>query len=101
VTDLVVVPAARTVVREAERLRVLEVGTQGPPGPAGAGGRIHVHTQSVPASEWVVNHNLGIVPSVEVYVGGAQVLAEVVHVSADQARIYFAVATSGTALVQA
>ena len=71
-------------------------GPQGPAGPAGAGG--FDHTQATPASEWVVNHNLGFRPSVEILnAGGSEVEAEVLHMSVNQVRLYFTMALAGSA----
>lgn len=53
-------------------------------------------TQSTPSDEWIVNHNFGIYPSVEVFTsGGAKVLADYLNVSANQLRVYFAVPSTG------
>lgn len=45
--------------------------TQGPPGPTGPQGNSggsYTHHQDVPASRWVMNHNLGYIPGgVKVY----------------------------------
>lgn len=58
----------------------------------------YVHSQAVPASEWIVNHNLGRYPSVAVYNSGlVQVLAIVSHVSENQTRITVNPPLSGTA----
>lgn len=76
-------------------VNVLFVGTQGPPGSSGAG---FVHTQSATATEWIVNHNLGFNPAVEVInTGGVPGVADVLHMSINQVRIYFAVPTAGQA----
>lgn len=74
---------------------VVLIGTQGPPGASGAG---FVHTQSSAATEWVVNHNLGFEPAVEVIdTGGLAGIGDIVHFSVNQLRIYFAAATAGKA----
>lgn len=68
----------------------------GPPGPAG--GTAYEHLQPSPAAEWVVNHNLGLRPSVTVLSpGGVEVEAHVIHQSSQQLRIYFASPQSGSA----
>ena len=67
----------------------------GPPGQAGAA---YNHPQPSPAAELIVNHNLGVRPSVTVLSpGGVEVGASVIHQSANQLRIYFAEPQSGSA----
>lgn len=64
---------------------------------AGGGGVEHV--QSAPSSAWVFNHNLGRRPIVGVFsMGGSEVLAEVLHVSINQAQIIFDSPISGYAI---
>jgi hypothetical protein len=73
----------------------LELGLRGPPG-FGAG---HEHLQSSASAEWVVNHNLGRPPIVEVQtLGGVTVEAQVVHVSDNQFRVYFNQPQTGKAI---
>lgn len=74
-------------------------GPQGPPGPAADGTLSYTHTQSPAATEWIVNHNFGYRPSVRALtVGGAEMLAEVLHSSANQARLYFDSPVAGQAI---
>lgn len=74
------------------------VGPAGPQGPPGASGAGFVFTQASPATEWVINHNLGFRPSVEIIdTGGNEVDAQVLHISVNQARVYFNTATAGEA----
>lgn len=83
------------VTEQGRQVRIVTVGTQGPPGASGAG---FVFTQASPATEWVINHNLGFRPSVEIIdTGGNEVDAQVLHVSVNQARVYFNTATAGEA----
>lgn len=61
-------------------------------------GTAYVFTQSAPASTWTINHNLGYVPSVEVFDSGSQeVDAAVSHPNANQTVIVFSVPISGFA----
>lgn len=87
----------------AEFTLVLETG-QGPAGPAGApgsGAAAYRHVQASAASPWVINHNLGIEPQVEVMSpGSVRVNAEVVHVSVNQVQVFFAVPYAGFALLR-
>ena len=57
----------------------------------------YVHVQSSPVDEWVVNHNLGYRPVIEVLSpGGIVVMADVVHTSVNQVRINFTSPQTGT-----
>ncbi|MCE7868903.1 hypothetical protein DYH09_00850 [bacterium CPR1] len=83
------------VVLPATAATIVEVGKQGPAGTSGAG---YIHTQAVAASTWIINHNLGYKPAVAVVtVGGAELLAEVLHTSINQTVIYLASAYAGSA----
>ena len=71
---------------------------QGPPGPPGPSGQGYTHTQASAADEWIVNHNLGFLPTVSVIDAGSNVVvAEVQHPSTTQARVRFALPVSGQA----
>lgn len=62
------------------------------------GGAAYVFTQSSPASTWTINHNLGFVPSVEVFDSGSQeVEADVSHPTLNQTVIVFSVPLAGFA----
>jgi hypothetical protein len=70
----------------------------GPAGPPGNGEVQYTHTQAVASATWTVNHNLGYRPAVSVLsVGGALMLAEVIHISANQAQVFFDSPTAGQA----
>jgi hypothetical protein len=61
-------------------------------------GTAYVFTQSTAASTWTINHNLGHVPSVEVFDAGSQEIeADVSHPSANLTTIMFTVPTAGFA----
>jgi hypothetical protein len=61
----------------------------------------YVHTQTVAAVTWAVTHNLGgQVDSVNIYVGGQKVYADVSIVDNNSLTITFASAQSGTAIVE-
>lgn len=61
-------------------------------------GGAYVFTQAAAASTWTINHNLGHVPSVEVFDSGSQeVEADVTHPSVNQTIILFTVSISGFA----
>ena len=61
-------------------------------------GVAYTHTQSVPLAVWTVNHNLGTRPAVAIVdSGGNEVEADVVHMSANQLLIRFAIPFTGLA----
>jgi hypothetical protein len=61
-------------------------------------GAAYVFTQSTTASTWTINHNLGHVPSVEVFDSGSQEIeADVSHPSVNTTIILFTVPTTGFA----
>jgi hypothetical protein len=73
-------------------------GPQGPVGPAGGAGATYVYQQVSPSTSWVVNHNLGFKPSVELLDTGSQEIeGDVVHASVNQAIITMSPPTAGTA----
>lgn len=75
------------------------LGVGGPMGAStGGAAESYTHTQASPSDEWTINHNLGVRPLIAVFSpGGAEVQAEILHMSTNQARIYFASAYAGTA----
>ena len=85
-STVVTVPATSTVTAI----------TQGPQGPAG--GAAFVYTQTVPATTWTINHNLGYRPSVELIDSGSQEIdGEVAHPSVNQTVVTLNPATAGLA----
>jgi hypothetical protein len=71
---------------------------QGVPGPQGPAGTITDYTATFAsaASTWIVNHNLGREPAIQVLTpGGMEMEAAVVHVSVNQAQINFASPQTG------
>lgn len=71
-------------------------GAQGPAGPAGAAA--YIHTQSVAATVWTINHNRGSRPSVTLFsVGGVEFEAEIVHATVNQCLVYLSTPTAGSA----
>lgn len=66
-------------------------------GAGGSGG--YLHTQTPPALQWNVNHNLGRKPVVSVLtVGGVEIDAAITHVSLNQFLVDFNVPTAGQAV---
>ena len=65
-------------------------------GPSVGGGYDFV--QASAASPWTIAHNLGHYPVVELLtVGGARMLADVVHLSVNTLQVFFAAPTAGRA----
>lgn len=77
------------------------LGPTGPAGPPGPGADIFQYTPPAAQSEWVLNHNFGRLPLVQVLSpGGVEVEAEVVHISTNQVRVYFNQPQQGTAIAR-
>ena len=61
-------------------------------------GTAFVYTQASSAENWTINHNLGYVPSVEIFDSGSQEIeADVAHLSINTTVIVFTVPTAGFA----
>lgn len=72
-------------------------GDQGDPGVAAG----YEHVQSGASLEWIINHNLGYNPIIEVLSpGGLSVLTEVQHLTLNQARVYFLTPQTGKAVAR-
>lgn len=84
-TTVVTVPVTNTVTAT----------TVGPQGPAGVG---YLHQQTSSSTTWVINHNLGFRPAIELFDSGSQEIdGDVAHPSVNQAIITLSPATTGTA----
>lgn len=94
----IVIPASSTDLPPAAAADPVTIAIIGPPG---ANGARYVHSQPSAALEWIVNHNLGMQPAAVSIksIGGAEVEADIIHVSTNQLRIFFAVPFAGTAVV--
>jgi hypothetical protein len=69
------------------QLEMAEVGLQGATGPPGVA---YMHTQSTPSELWIINHNLGFRPIIQVFDSyGFQVMPGVFHYSDNQLRLSF------------
>lgn len=76
-------------------------GLVGPSGPPGPGAEVFEYSPPTAQTEWVLNHNFGRLPVVQVLSpGGFEVEAEVAHVSTNQARVYFNQPQQGTAIAR-
>ncbi len=61
----------------------------------------YVHVQGASSSTWIINHNLGLEPNIEVYDNSAppnKLLAPVTHNSLNQSQISMGVSVSGKAI---
>lgn len=84
------------VLASTQVLDVALAGPQGPPGAAANSGFNYV--QTMPSTTWIINHNLGINPNIQIFdIGGAQIGGDILHISLNQARLSFAVAVAGSA----
>ena len=98
-------PTGRTVTVVATPEHTINVGTpglQGPAGPVGpAGGDVFVYDRNgVPASSWIIDHNLGRLVHVTVVLDtGEEITADVDQHDLNTCTITFAQPTSGKALV--
>ena len=74
---------------------------QGAPGIPGTPGSTGItFTQGSAATEWIINHNLGYRPSASIFTtGGVRVEAEILHISVNQLRVYFAAIMAGSVYV--
>lgn len=71
-------------------------GATGPPGPSGGSG--YIHEQLVPATTWIVAHNLARFPSVTVVdSGGTTVVGDVAYTDDDSLVVTFSAAFGGRA----
>lgn len=90
-----------------ELLEIAEQGPAGPPGPQGAqgtpgapglSGANYVHTQAVPAADWIIAHGLARYPSVTVVdSAGTTVIGNVEYISPNEVAIHFTAAFGGFA----
>ncbi len=86
------------------------IGPAGPPGPAGLPGQggetgqsgfvgNYIHTQQIPAEDWLINHNLGFRPGLAGLEDdtGEEIEAEFGHIDAFTSVIGFGAPTAGVA----
>lgn len=88
------------LVEEGGVVYVVREGFEGPQGPAGngEGAQAHIHTQSLAASVWTINHALGRGPAVTVFdSSGDECYGAIEHPTATQTNITFSAPFAGTA----
>lgn len=109
-TDLYVLPAPDVSLQINEEsvelildpgpevtLQIEMAGAQGPPGPAGASFQ-YVHNQAVPATIWVINHNLDGYPNVTtIDSAGDEHVGDVQYLSTNTIRVIFSAGQGGYA----
>lgn len=85
-----------TVVVETPLTAVVTIVEQGPQGPAGSGA--YIHTQSSQSTTWIINHNMGFRPSVELLDSGSQEIdGEISHPTINQTIVRLNPASTGIA----
>lgn len=78
-----------------------DAGPEGPAGPPGPAQMTYTHVQSSPSANWIINHNFGTNPIIEVLnPGGQAVVAEIVHTSLNQVHVYLNTPMTGTAIAR-
>lgn len=79
----------------------ITVGIQGPEGiqgPPGASGGVYLHEQASASDLWVMNHNLGHRPIIELFtIGGLGMDGSIVHINNNQAQVLFSSPIAGYA----
>ncbi len=95
--DIVIVEqdVSSTVSVTDDVVNIITVGAeQGPPGTTES----YLHYQTSESAIWVINHNFGYTPIIQVTDLLGQIIeVEVVHISNNQARAYFVTPMSGYA----
>ena len=67
-------------------------------GGSGSGDKNYIHVQSLPATSWIVNHNLGKFPAIKIIdSAGTEVVGGIVHIDTNQAVLSFLAPFTGTA----
>lgn len=95
-TNVSAVNGVVSVVRyDTPTIQVVAVAEQGPPGSSISGVTFN---QASPSAEWTINHNMGYKPAVSVRdSGGSEVEAEILHITVNQTKVYFASPQAGQA----
>lgn len=101
-TIIVDEPVGAVVETGSSTVEVVARGLSGPPGPPGPPGPIgetYLHVQNAPSASWLIAHNQGRRPSVQVFSGDAEFIAVVRHLDLDVVVIETAPARAGYALL--
>lgn len=93
-----VVEDAGVLVVEIDRPTAVEVVEVIHPGPQGPAGVSYTHQQLAATTTWIINHNLGYRPAVELLdTGGQEIDGDIAHPSVNQTVITLNPATAGIA----
>jgi hypothetical protein len=66
--------------------------------PGGGTDKNYTHVQSLPATSWIVNHNLGKLPAIKIIdSAGTEVIGGIAHTDTNQAVLSFLAPFTGTA----
>lgn len=103
--DIVVVQQPKTVIVNSSvespnliqaiqsTVEVNHEGVQGPPGPPGApgvpGGTRYTHIEIVAVTPWLIPHNLGYFPHVNVIINGEKTITDVYYPDENNVTIHF------------
>lgn len=90
------------IVNSAEQtVQVVRSGPQGPPGISAGGAAFYEHTQATAVTNWVINHNLGFQPSIQVWDDSSpnpqKINAKIIHHTTAQAEVQMLTPRAGTA----
>jgi hypothetical protein len=102
--DTKVVVAKSEVIRaivskpEPEKVVVRGTGARGPVGPPSPG--IPPFIQVAPSASWIIGHNLGRIPSIDVVIDGEVVLADVFHPDVNNSSVVLAEPAPGVAVLR-
>lgn len=104
--------SGKTIIKREVSHRIVKHGIPGPPGapgpigpigpqgPQGEGDKAYTHTQNAPALTWVINHNLGKYPAVDVVdSAGTTFIGDVNYTSINTLEINFSAEFSGQAFL--
>lgn len=103
---IIVPPSNQVVVQQVNRIikvdgetKFIAVGRQGPRGVDGVSGNAgYNYVQSSPSNNWIINHNLGYKPVVQVFnSGNMEIECAIVHVSNNQVQVPLVSAITGYA----
>lgn len=87
-----------TIAMDQHGEDVLVIYSGGPPGPPGPGSGYYTHNQTIPASEWLIHHDLGWLPNISLLIGNEVVFASTSHISTTLARVEFPSPQTGKAV---
>jgi hypothetical protein len=88
-------PKAIVISEPAPPPIAITVGIQGPPG---IGSPLYLHEQAAADLLWVINHNLGHRPIIELFTtGGLGMDGSIVHINSNQTQVQFASPIAGYA----